>query len=248
MNDVDYSKIFSRYEKDPFRQKGTEELLIKTIRKNYSKKKNYRIIDIGCGTGSWLNVNFRNLTDFKNIEFFGPDNSKEMLSIAKASSLPLTGNSFDFVIMEYTYHQFKEKVKSLKDIYRILKKSGTLLIRNIDPWKMLNWSLYYSFPTAIEIDKKKFLRVEKLEKILNNSGFKNIKIDFNTILGNEYKTVEKWVEIMNNKTHSQFHIIKDEEYDKGMAQIKDLLKNNKDELRKILDNNISTVVKIRAVK
>ena len=260
MKNVDYSNIFLRYERDPFRQKGIEESLMKAISRDYPKKKIYRIIDIGCGTGNWLHVNFMNLANYKNIEWFGIDNSKEMLTLAKeknhtihfvlatASLLPFHDNSFNFVINEFTYHHFVKKRKSFSEIYRIMSKNGILRIRNIEPWRMSSWSLYYFFPTTRELDKKRFLRVEKLETILNNLGFKDIKIDFNTIIGNEYKTIEKWFEIMNNKTHSQFHIINDKEYAKGMEQIEDLLINNKNELKKILDNNITTIVEINAVK
>lgn len=260
MKDVNYSKIFIKYEKDPLRKKGIEESLVRVIRENYSKEEPFRIIDIGCGTGNWLNTNFNNLSYCKNIEWFGLDISEGMLSLAgeknsdfnlvlaSADSLPFFDNSFNFIINEFTYHHFKNKEKSFGEHYRVMRKKGNLIIRNIVPWEMSDWSLYYFFPTTRELDRKRFLRTEPLISILSNIGFKDINININTMHGNEYKTVDRWVEIMNNRTHSELQIISDKEYFEGMKKIKDMFINSRKELEKILNNSITTIFELQARK
>ena len=134
MKNVDYSKISSKYEFDPLREKKIEKTLIKTLKQNYSQKSPFGVIDIGCGSGNWLEVNYNNLSKYENIKWFGVDNSEKMLLLANnkniniswiqasADTLPLPADYFNFAITEYTYPHFENKKASFKEIYRIINK------------------------------------------------------------------------------------------------------------------------------
>lgn len=260
MKKVDYSQIFLKYEVDPLRQKKVEKMLIRTLKQNYSQKSIFKVIDIGCGNGNWLKVNSNNLANYKNIKWFGVDKSKEMLSLAinkisninfiqaLADTLPIPSNYFNFAITEYTYHHFENKEASFKQIYRVINKKGVLIIRNIEPWKMQDWSLYYFFPGARNVDLKRFLNPETIKTILSNIGFTKIEINFEIIHGNLYETVDEWFKIIHNKTHSQFHIISDKEYQDGIKKISNLLLNKRKELEGILSNDISAIIEVTAIK
>ncbi len=260
MKKVDYSQIFSKYELDPLRQKIIGNTLIKTLKKNHSQKNTFRIIDIGCGSGSWLKVNFNNLVNYKNIKWFGIDKSKEMLSLAinkisninwiqaSANALPLPSDYFNFAITEFTYHHFENKEVSFKEMYRVIKKKSTLVIRNIEPWKMQDWSLYHFFPGARNSDLERFLKPKILKAILSNIGFTKIEIHFQIIHGNLYETVDEWFKIIKNRTHSQLRIISDEEYQNGIKRISELFLNKKEELEEILSNDISAIIEVNAIK
>ena len=260
MKNVDYSKIFSKYEIDPLRQKKIEKNLIKTFKQKYSQKRPFRIIDIGCGRGNWLEVNSNNLSKYKNIKWFGVDNSKEMLFSASnkscninliqatAGALPLAANYFNFAITEYTYHHFRNKEASFKEIHRVINKKGVLIIRNIEPWKMQDWSLYYFFPGAKNADLERFLAPDTLKTIMSKVGFDKIEINFEIIHGNLYETVDEWFKIIQNRTHSQLRIISDEEYQDGIKRILDLFLNKRKELEEILSNDISAIIEVNAIK
>jgi ubiquinone/menaquinone biosynthesis C-methylase UbiE len=260
MKNIDYSQIFSKYEVDPLRQKKIENILIKKLKQHRSQESTFKIIDIGCGSGSWLKANFNNLANYKNIKWFGVDKSEEMLSLAinkisnikwiqaSADALPLPSDYFNFAITEYTYHHFENKGASFKEIYRLINKKGVLMIRNIEPWKMQDWSLYYFFPEARNADQKRFLKPEILKTILKNIGFKEIETKFQIINGNLYETADEWFKIIKNRTHSQLRIINDKEYQNGIKRISELILNKRKELEEFLSNDISAIIEVNAIK
>jgi SAM-dependent methyltransferase len=260
MKNIDYSQIFLKYDVDPLRQKKIENTLIRTFKQLYSQKSHFKIVDIGCGNGNWLKVNSNNLANYKNIKWFGVDKSIEMLSLATnkvsninciqalADTLPLPSNHINFAITEYAYHHFENKEVTFKEIYRVIDKKGILFIRNIEPWKMQDWSLYHFFPEAKDADIKRFLSPNTLKTTLRKIGFNGIEIDFQIINGNLYKTADEWFEIIQNRTHSQLRIINDEEYQNGIKRISELFLNKREELEKILSNDISAIIEVTAIK
>ena len=122
------------------------------------------------------------------------------------------------------------------------------MIRVIEPWRMQDWSLYHFFPGAKNADLKRFLPPETLKAILSNIGFTKIQINFEIIHGNLYATVDEWLKIIQNRTHSQLHIINDEEYQEGIKKISELLSKKRKKLEEILSNDISAIIEVNAIK
>lgn len=108
------------------------------------------VADIGCGNG-------RNIIPFSNQfkKIFGIDISKKMLNIVKLKSdgkklnnlyllkadminLPMKNDSFDAILFIASVHNIKgrdNRVQSLKEINRILKKDGKALISVWSRWQ-----------------------------------------------------------------------------------------------------------------
>lgn len=125
-----------------------------------------QLIDIGCGTGTFLNVAREK---FPKARFIGVDASEDMLVKARktlekssaellyadAAYLPFPNASCDFVISILTFHHLSPEVKirAIQEISRILKKKGRCLIvdfgRATTKWGalqtfFLNWHAYTS--------------------------------------------------------------------------------------------------------
>jgi ubiquinone/menaquinone biosynthesis C-methylase UbiE len=141
------------------------ELCKKIIQKYF---KGGKIVDIGCGTG-------------KNVEAFsefgpvtGIDSSEEALKFCKKRGLPnvskgdaektnLPANSFALVtlldVLEHT-----DDTKTLKEIHRILKKDGLLLITvPAYQWMWSQWD--------VELHHKRRYTKSGLEKLLKKYGY-----------------------------------------------------------------------------
>ena len=100
-----------------------------------ARKKNGRLLDIGCGMGMFLKIAKDN-----GWNVFGIDISKSAIEYARRifdleiteSTLKdanFSGGYFDVVTAWNTIDQLNDPLNELKEIYRILKKDGILAIR-----------------------------------------------------------------------------------------------------------------------
>ncbi len=141
-------------------------LCIKVIEKYF---KGGKIVDIGCGTG-------KNVEAFSRFgEVWGIDNSDEALKFCKnyrklkftkkgnaeKSNLPV--NTFSLVTLLDVLEHTDDK-KTLKEIYRILKKDGLLLI-TVPAYKWM-WSKW----DVILHHKRRYTK-KQLELLLIKNGF-----------------------------------------------------------------------------
>jgi ubiquinone/menaquinone biosynthesis C-methylase UbiE len=110
----------------------------------------FRLLDLGCGNGRHLIPAAKRLK-----EVVGVDISKELLKIiaerikeeklrniklvqANATDLPFKESEFDAVIFIAALHNIKEKsnrLKALKEVYRVMKPNAELLISVWSRWQ-----------------------------------------------------------------------------------------------------------------
>jgi len=103
---------------------------------------NKKVLDVGCGDGK-LSMGVLKRTRAK--ELIGIDLSKEKISKAKeiqdsrlefivsdASNLPFDNEEFDIIFSNIAFQQFKDKEKSLNEMYRVLKDKGEVIINFIE--------------------------------------------------------------------------------------------------------------------
>ena len=106
--------------------------VIKKMANHYKIKKNFRILDVGCGKGFFL-CDFKKM--FPNINTFGIDVSKyavkkapklikDNLIVGNAVKLPWPDNYFDIAFSFNTLHNLHnfELFDALKEINRVSKK------------------------------------------------------------------------------------------------------------------------------
>lgn len=129
------AKIFSynRWESDPKYLNKVLNVFSKEITINEIKGK--KILDIGCGAGYWSKF-FSDL----GAEVYGIDIAEEMINeskknckkgnfiVANSEDIPFKDNYFDMVISIRSLEYFPDKLKSFKEIKRVLKKDGRLIV------------------------------------------------------------------------------------------------------------------------
>ena len=120
------------------------------IVKELGIKPGYYVLDIGSGTGVLLPFLIAELGDEGKIVAL--DFSAEMLGQAKAKNfqpvvgfaqadvlaIPLADNSVDLALCNSAFPHFDDKVKALKEIARVLRNNGRLVICHTMSREMLN--------------------------------------------------------------------------------------------------------------
>ena len=137
MMKADYNIISKEYDSSPIRKKQPDPLFIEFVR---SQPLDFpvRVIDIGCGTGTWIAIN-QDAVQNKNIEWYGLEPSRSMLDkahrklndailiCAKAEEIPFEDNFFHYDCTEYAFHQFEDKKKAAQsDIAKEESKTAKL--------------------------------------------------------------------------------------------------------------------------
>ncbi len=100
-------------------------------------------LDVGCGSGHLI---VQIAQKFENLDLIGIDISDEILDLAKkravkielnkkvefkkanVENLPFPDNSVDFIISSLSLHHWSDPKLAFKELLRILKREGTLLI------------------------------------------------------------------------------------------------------------------------
>ena len=149
---------------------------------NWQDKK---ILDVGCGDGK-LSLKVLNRT--KARELIGVDIDEKEISKAKkikdlrlsflvadSSSLPFDNEEFDAIFCNIAFQQFENKEKSLREMYRVLKNKGEIIINFIEEKSdILEETIkILKKDFGIELDKKgSKIKKQEFENLAKNSGFK----------------------------------------------------------------------------
>lgn len=135
MNNDEYINIYNLSSKHWWYQ-GMKNISMTLLKKYVSPKKKIKVLDAGCGTGFML----PHLGIFGDVQ--GIDISDEALRIcheqkyfmaqkASIDNIPFKDQEFDLAVsLDVLYHlDVKDDLKALKELYRILKNNGYLMIR-----------------------------------------------------------------------------------------------------------------------
>lgn len=144
-------------------------------------RKNSKILDIGCGTGSLL----YELSKDNSLELHGIDLSKEMIKIAKEKlknkALLKIGNVnfllrkykinyFDYIFIEDAFHHLPNQEKLIVWIKRLLNKEGKLVICDLNFGKIGNIIFH-----KLEPGNSKMYTFKEYRKLFEKNKFINIK-------------------------------------------------------------------------
>lgn len=162
---------------------GLRELVISSINRINKRGEKLKILDAGCGTGKMLE-------SCEHHEAYGVDFSKEALKYCKLrnlnnllrgliNELPFKNNNFNIIISLDVIGQgnkFEDDVKTLKELYRVTKKNGVLLL-NLPAYKFIR----SKHDAAVGINRR--YTIKELKEKVKKAGFEIEKITYrNTIL------------------------------------------------------------------
>ncbi len=145
---------------------GTGVSLQKKTLGQLNAKDGESILDVGCGTGTFVILAKNALLKSKIV---GLDPDESVLKIAKkkakinklnvkfvksgAENLPFPDSSFNHVVSSLAFHHMplEVKKKALSEINRVLKPKGTFLLVDIGKPKNSFWQVIYGIESLIEV-------------------------------------------------------------------------------------------------
>ena len=170
-------------------QRSHNIILKKLLKKAGANTSTFRILDIGCGTGTFL---ASCLATGLDIEATGLDLSFSMIHKAKskadsikagkaaisfmvgdAEELPLESGYFDMIGCSNSFHHYPNQPKAVREMRRVLKPDGELII--VDGYRddPLGYLIYEVLTVAIEKDVGYCSR-RRFTKLLKEAGFKKV--------------------------------------------------------------------------
>lgn len=165
----DKSVLGNRYEKYRF------DCITNKILGLIPKKKGLRILDVGCGTGTFNILPIIN--HLRDADIYGIDISREMIQVASrrftklrfkvadAHRLPFESDFFDVVISRQVLEHLKEPFRALKEMGRVVKKGGTVIVSTP------SWFGLIAIPYFI---KKKIGKMQPIDNWFNPFSLKNL--------------------------------------------------------------------------
>ena len=164
----DYDKWFVKHQK----LYEAELKAVKVLMKRFENG-----IEIGVGTGRFakpLGIK-KGLEPSKKMAKIAKKRGIEVIDDAKAEDMPFEDEEFDFVLMVTTICFVDDVSKTIKEIWRILKKEGVLIIGFVDKNTPLGKKYLANKDKSRFYKSAKFFSSEEVTKLLNKSGFKECK-------------------------------------------------------------------------
>lgn len=217
-----YHKIGRKYNHIRLDTENDMENVMNMIEK-YGASKNLKILDIGCGTGK-----YGKMMKKRGYQVVGIDKSdsqvnqaKELIEsyVADATMIPFDDSSFDICTMIMMIQQLssKDRIKAIKEAYRVLKKGGLLIIKTCSHEDLQYRSTAQYFPKTLEIDKERYPKIDELEKEL--SSFSKVEVEHSTITIKKSK--ENYLSRFKNRGTSNLSFLTELELKEGIKKFEE---------------------------
>ncbi len=185
MRKADYSRIAEFYDQGRSLSAQNEQIWLQLVRDGSGASQGARVLDLGCGTGRFAIPMAKHL----GFRVTGADAAPEMLAKARskdpdsqvtwdcqnATCLQYPDAHFDVVFVSHLLHHVDRPQTVVAECYRILRPSGTLLVRYGAIEQILEDVEHTLFAQAAEIDKARTASVQDTERWLRAAGFAQVE-------------------------------------------------------------------------
>lgn len=201
----------------------------------FSKNKSKNILEVGCGTGHWLNeLNLLDLNKFGVDYSLGmlneakKQNNKLRLILADANTLPFVNGKFDLIFCVNAIHQFNYQREFILNSSHLLKPNGIFALFCLDPRnKNDKWYIYDYFEGTYKKDLQRYPSLEDITIWMNESGLKQIEISTVERIENDLTGKNLFSDSFLRKDQSsQLASLSEEEYLIGIKKLENAIKED----------------------
>ncbi len=225
---VNYDEISRIY--DDVRDADIE--LLNTMMAEISMNAETRVLDIGCGTGNYASM----LQRITQAKVFGVEPSDGMREKARAKNpnitvnaghagkIPFDAATFDFAYMTDVIHHISDLFAMYAEIFRVMRPGAKLCIATQSHAQIAARPYARFFPGVVRVDQRRYPDIDAIIVAAERQSFVHLKT-VGLYENRPTQLDEKFLELVEKKGYSMFHLISAEEYAHGLALLKDALKD-----------------------
>jgi ubiquinone/menaquinone biosynthesis C-methylase UbiE len=183
-------------------------------------------LDLGSGTGRFTPA----LAETFGGPVYGVEPSARMREIAtetashpavtyldgSAETIPLPDASCDFALLFLSFHHFPDKARGLRELARVVRPGGVVLMRSQFSDRMPDLHWYQYFPSARTVDAEMYLPLEEVRTLAAEAGFV-AAADLSWVQAETAGTLRASYERVKHRAYSTFEHLPADEMDAGFA-------------------------------
>ncbi|MEU4601566.1 class I SAM-dependent methyltransferase [Kribbella sp. NPDC023972] len=185
-------------------------------------------LDLGSGTGRLT----PGLAEAFGGQAYGVEPSDRMREIAQESAahpgvtylkgsaedIPLPEASADGVLMFLSFHHFRDQLKALQEVRRVLKPGGAAFLRSQFADLMPDLFWYDYFPSAREVDAGMYLSLDQAKELAETAGLWCGEGPV-WVSAEEPRTLREAHERLTHRALSTFEHLPEDEIEQGFARL-----------------------------
>jgi SAM-dependent methyltransferase len=182
-----------------------------------------RLLDLGCGTGSWSQV-FRRWWPGTAVLAVEPSAAmRERAVVAPvaaghAADIPAGDASIDAVWLSTVVHHIPDLSAAAREIRRVLKPGAPVLIRSVFPGRHEGISLCRFWPETITVLNDDYPAVATVEAAFAEAGFTTAGLD--PVAQISAPSLRQAVIGLRREAHTLLQLISDDAYTKGAERLR----------------------------
>jgi len=182
------------------------------------------VLDLGCGTGRFTPA----LAETFGGPVYGVEPSAGMRQQAakhpdvtylegSAEAIPLPDESCDLVWLFLTIHHWTDPLQGLREVRRVLRPGGTVVLRTQFGDRMPDLYWYRYFPSARRVDAAMYLPFDEVLALTEQAGL-TAEEEPRWVDVTEARTQSATYERLKLRAFSTFEHIAEDELDRGFAE------------------------------
>lgn len=193
------------------------------------------VLDVGCGTGNYTDL-FQRVTQAKHYQVYGIEPSEGMINKARqknsrvifkqaaADNIPFEADLFDFVYMTDVIHHIPDIRKMFAEIRRLLKQQGKVCIITQSHTQIEARPIAQFFPGTVRVDQERYPDIAEVIVAAQLAGLAYRKQE--TLFEEEVVELGAgFLELARKKGYSMLHLLTEQEYQDGLADLQSALQN-----------------------
>jgi ubiquinone/menaquinone biosynthesis C-methylase UbiE len=231
MPQVDYNEISKVYDD----VRGGDIVLVNHFLKELPESMHLNVLDIGCGTGNYTDL-LQKVTRTKSWQVYGIDPSEGMIDQARkkngsiifqhgrAEDLLWAHDFFDFIYMTDVIHHIPDIHRIFREINRVLKSGGKVCIVTQSHRQIKKRPIAHFFPGTVRVDRERYPNIHEIHAAAQEGGLLFLKQEV-LFEGDAIELDQEYLELVRKKGYSMLHLITEQEYREGLANLEKALQN-----------------------